>query len=310
MIATRAELAMGKTLLKKIFVLAPLVAALSLYGTGAEAAPSVTNAFVIGQQQWSDDSAEIVIDNDGNGVISNGDYLVGVFGITSFPTSGVNPATVNQLTGIFAIQINGVPVSVPAAVCGPASITTCSSFTFSPVGAGFNAALTAADTLLGGGITISSYLSPLGNPLDANTVALFIEDGTTAFDRDGGTQANAFNTGGDGTVRLMVDLNGAPNSWTGTGPADTAEFLSVASGTGVGSFSINATIAEQNFPGFTFAPLITANGSIKPTSTSDFTVTDDTTFEVNIQRVPEPGTLLLLGASLVGVGWMRRPHKG
>ena len=140
-------------------------------------------------------------------------------------------------------------------------------------------------------------------------MALFLEDGTTAFNRDGGTQANAFNTGGDGDVRLMIDLLGG-NSWTGTGPTDTTQFGLVPSGTGIGGFSINATIAEQNFAGFVFAPLITANGSIKPTATSGFVVTDDTTFEVNIQRVPEPGTLLLLGASLLGVGWMRRPHKG
>jgi hypothetical protein len=290
-------------LLTKLFLATPLAVA-----TAAYAGPSVTGAFVDGQQQWSDDSAEVLIDNDSSGDISVGDYLVGVFGVTSFPTSGTDPNTVNQLTGLFAIEVD-TATSVPPSVCGGGGVIgSCTSFTFVPTG-DFNAALQDADTLLGGGITITSYSAPDGGGLNSGTVAIFIEDDQTtptAFDRDGGTEANAFNTAGDGTVRMAVDLSGASDFWDGTGPADTAEFGDVNSGTGVGGYSINATIYDQNFPGYVFAPLITANGTLKPTSASDFTITDDTTFEVNAVTVPEPATLALFGIGLLGAGAMRR----
>lgn len=292
-----------------IFYVAPLVAA--LYSVGASALPSVTTAFVAGQQQWSDDSAEVLVDNDGDGVLSKGDYLVGFFGITSFPTSGVAANSVNEYTGIFATEVLEDPVAVPSAVCAAGYAGSCASFSFGTTG-DFNAAIASAATVIdltddgilnGSGPSIGAFLQPNGGALGADTVALFIEDSTPDFDRDGGTQTTAFESAADGIVRLAIELVAANgDGWTGTGPTDLADFGLVDSGTGIGSFSINATITDQGFNNWTFDPNITANGSIKPTSASPFIITDDTTFEVNVTQIPEPGALALLSLGLLGVG--------
>ncbi|WP_313950181.1 PEP-CTERM sorting domain-containing protein [Accumulibacter sp.] len=287
----------------KVSVMATAICAAMGFAVPASAGPSVTGAFVNGQQQWSDDSGEILIDVDGSGGISKGDYLVGIVGMTSFPTSGVGVNTVTQLTAAFATEVLSAPSALPALACGNAALTSCALFEFGAVALGFNHAWGLANAALGGLFTTTSFLAPSGGALDPATVALFIEDNQavpTAFDRDGGTMVNAFNTGSDGTVRVGVKM--APgDAWAGTGPALLGQFFSVPSGTGVGSFSINATIYDQNFPGYIFAPLITANGTLKPTSGSQFVVTDDTTFEVNIRKLPEPGTLALLGFGLLGL---------
>lgn len=270
------------------------------------ALPSVTNAFVTGAQEWSDDSAEILVKGAGNvaPTIEVGDSLVGLLGITSFPTSRVPANTVNELTSLFAIKVKSI-LPLPGAVCGDNAITSCASFEFEPTG-DFNGLMAAANAITGS--TIPNFTLPNGDPLDPDTISLFIEDATPDFNRDGGTQADAFDTASDGVVRLAIEL-AAGNSWFGTGPTDLSEFALVPSGQGIGSFSINATIYDQNFPGYKFAPLITATGNIKPTDLSDFNITDDATFQVTIERVPEPATLGLFGIGIIAAGLAGRRRK-
>lgn len=276
-----------------------LVALLLAMSSMVVKAQSVTDAFTDGQQQWSDDSGEILIDNDGDGVLSVGDYLVGGLGITSFPTTGTDPLSVNEFTAVFAVEVISA-TDVPNGVCA-AAIDSCATFEFGATG-DFNAAILAAYTLLGDAASAPTYTN-----VDANTVAVWLEDDSPDFDRDGGTVLDAFNSFTDGTERItvgLIDANG--DSWLGNGPQDLTEFGDVASGVGVGSFSVDGTITYQNFVGFDFDPDITASGNIKPTSTSDFIITDDATFEVFINPVPEPSVIALLGFGLLGLNFVSR----
>lgn len=282
--------------MKLQYLLGALLLAVSSMSVNAQ---SVTNAFTDGQQQWSDDSGEILIDNDGDGMLSVGDWLVGGLGITSFPTTGTDPSSVNELTAVFAVEVL-TAADVPNIAC-QTLIDSCAVFTFGATG-DFNAAILAAYTLLGDAASAPTYTN-----VDANTVAIWLEDDTPDFDRDGGTVLDAFNSFTDGTERLtvgLIDANG--DSWSGTGPQDLAEFGDVASGTGVGAFSVDGTITYQNFAGLVFDPNITASGNIKPTSTSDFVITDDATFEVFINQVPEPSAIALLGFGLLGLSFVSR----
>ena len=277
----------------------------AMVSMAGQAGTSVTAAFTSGTNQWSDDSGEILVDNNSNGILDTGDYLVGVLGITSFPTTGVDPSTVNELTAIFATEVKSTTdLSGSAAFsCGSAAITSCTGYEFGTTG-DFNAAIAAANAVLGGALTIGPYTN-----VTSDTVAMFLEDDGTSFNRDGGSIADAFNTGGDGVERLAVDLIAANgDTWTGTGPSDLTQFGLVPSGQGIGFFSIDGTISYEGWANITLNDNITANGSVKPTDGSSFTITDDATFEVTM--VPEPTVLGLMGLGLLGLGGMARRRRG
>lgn len=281
----------------------PLLAAAALYSSAAFSA-ATSDAFVVGQQEWSDDSAEVLVNNDANATIDPGDYLVGILGITSFPTSGVDASTVNEMTAIFAAEVVSVSAIDPIACSGGGTITSCSTFVFKAV-PDFNAAVAAADGLTGASSPTFTQLD--GSPLTSDTIAIFLEDSANNFNRDGGSQADGFNTTTDGTSRLIVEQIAANGDfWSAIGPADILEFLTVDSGSGVGSFNINATITGQGYDGWVFDPRITASGNLKPTETSSFLITDDATFEVNASKIPEPATLGLMSLGLLGFAASRR----
>lgn len=291
----------------KFFKKTLVAAATALACGSAFALPAASTAFVTGANQLSDDSAEVVLDNNLNGLIDVGDVLVGMVGITSFPSSGVGAGTVNELSAIYAVQVTSI-VPVPTIACtGVAAMATCSGYTFGAVAGGLNTALAAANAAYG--LALPAFSDALGGALLASTIAVFLEDTTPDFDRTTASYAAAFATASDGTVRMTVGLGGAGDSFTTLGPANPLELLLVGQGTGVGGISIDGTIETQNFPGWVFAPQITGTGGLSPGGNDPFLIQDDTTYTVNARRLPEPGMLGLLGIGLFGLAAGSRRQK-
>jgi hypothetical protein len=285
---------------------------LSLTANTALALPSVTNAFTNGFQQFSDNSGEIVFDPSGNVVstLAVGDIFAGVVQISSFPSTNVNASSLNQLTAIFAVVIDSitpVPAALIPSVCGSAAVTTCSGFSFSSDGQSLAhwlgiAAANPANPLFG-------YAVPAGLT-GANTIlAAYEGNGNTGAFIDSGTILQDEQNASSGTLRLLVSDGHLGDSWTGAGPTTLAQLALVPPGQGAGSFTIAETISSQFFPGYIFAPLVTGQGTISFNPLDPFGVTDNTSFFVNIHGVPEPVSLSLFGAGLIGAASMGRRKK-
>lgn len=288
---------------------------LALLASGAMAAgsayalDSVTSKFVSGQNTWSDDSAEFLIDaapGGTAGVLDVGDYLVGMIKITSFPTSAnPSPATANEFTAIFVTELMSAPVALGTGIpCGGAVLASCSTLEFGAATAGFNAVWTS--------LGFSAFTNSDGSLLDTNAAVVVLEGGAHDFAREtaGGVLA-ALATAVNGTNEVMVlGLTDPADHWTGVAPINLAETLLRTPGAGVGSFDLDLTILNESFAGWDFDPNVVGSGTVqRPTTGSSFDGAgfyDDTTITVDMHRVPEPATLGLLGLGLLGLGLSRR----
>jgi hypothetical protein len=287
---------------------------LALLASGAMAAgsayalDSVTSKFVPGQNTWSDDSAEFLVDHVGGtaGVLDKGDYLVGMIKITSFPTSpNPNPNTAKEFTAIYVTELLADPVALGTGIpCGGAVLASCSTLSFGAATAGFNAVWTA--------LGFAPFTNSDGSPLDMNAAVVVLEGGVHDFAREtAGGVLPALNTAINGAnVVMVLGLTSAGDHWTGVAPTNLAETLLRTPGAGVGGFDLDLTILNESFAGWDFDPDVVGSGTVqRPTLGSAFSGAgfyDDTTVSLRLYRVPEPATLGLLGLGLLGLGLSRR----
>jgi hypothetical protein len=291
------------------FALAAL--GLGLTANAALALPSVEGAFTNGFQQWSDNSGELVYDASGNVVstLAVGNIFAGVVQISSFPTTNANASSYNQLTAIFALKIDTI-TPVPGSVCHNVAITSCSTITFSSDGSSLGALLAIAE----GNSTNPLYGLTIGAGLTtANTIAAFYEgNGNSGAFIDGGTDGSDALQASSGTLRLVASddglLSNTPghDNWSGNGPTTLAQLALNPPVQGAGDFSFSETITSNYFPGLVLSPMITGQGTISFNADNPFGVTDNTSFGVFITRVPEPVTLSLFGAGLIGAAAIKR----
>lgn len=266
---------------------------------GSAHATSVGSQLFNGFQQWSDNSAEILVNHTGGATtLDVGDELRGIFNIQTVEqsplTHDLGTAGVNELTGVFDIVVTDK--SCIGSVC---------SFDF---GAGSALSWLGAGTAMGLFESATVNYSRLGSSLTAD----FLSAGVT-----GG--ANMTGLAADSSVFMSLNLSGASDFWNavslaGDKPSVIGNLPDPGNG---GIYNLGLSIGTNN-SGKTFSDVscfngvgvvdvnVCGSGSLlaKGGVTTPFDNFDNVDFAVNV--VPEPNSLAVFALGLLGLGLAKR----